>query len=532
MSRSLVSRLSLLAPLSLVGALTTTADAQELPHSEVPSAAAGGMGRVRVTGNPGEAYAIWFSAIEEVTQIADGIILQINPLRALQNGLEITGIFDNSGQAIFEYPIDASWDGYQLSFQTVTVDEIGNIRVSNLARATFQTPNTFAGAVGVPSALSIFGDLFNLPDGRQLAIGGAGPVVQAYEPWVQQTLPVGIANPSYLFSTRVQLADGKVLVAGGLNATVDTSGKTPQIGVITSSEAYLYDPVANTYNPTNGPLNVARAAAAGVRLNTGKVFIFGGLGTIDIADPTTLLTGILASSEIYDPATGLFTLGPSLVEGKAFHTCTLLNNGQVLVAGGLGLAFGIPVISNSGYTYNPSNNTFGLFPKFFSGPRMLHSATKLADGKVVLSGGITADLTAVLQSGDLSQIALSSINSTAFWDPTASFGAGSFKVGPILPAPRALHTSTLMADGVRTLLAGGISGDISFGGILTGDLSGLVLPDAVVTTEFVSVTPGNLVVPGPDLVSPRVGASAIRIPMDGRILIFGGGPLAPELYQP
>lgn len=529
---STLSRAVLLAPLSVASVFVTSGGAQQLPFAEVPSAVAGGAGRVRVTGNPGEAYAIWFSAIEDITEIMDGITLYINPIRALLYGLQIEGVFDNSGIAEFEYPIDTEWHGYRLSFQAVTLDEKLNIKVSNLARATFQKPNTFLEAVGVPPAFSIFGDLYTLPDKRILAIGGAGPLVQMYEPWTQITNPAGLINPAYLLSARAQLSDGRILVAGGLQFAVDTNVNPPAVSAAVTNEAYLYNPADGSYVATNGSMNAARAAAAAVRLNNGKVFIFGGLGAINLADPASLLTGILNSSEIYDPASGLFAAGASITEGKAFHTCTLLNNGQVLVAGGLATAFGLPFISNTGYTYNPTNNTFSIFPKTFNGARFLHSATKLADGKVILTGGMSADLSGLAEGGDLSSILFTPLGSVSYWDPTASFGAGAFKIGPILPAPRALHTATLMADGVRVLLAGGISGDVGLGGLLTGDLNNLILPPLVGTSEFISVTPLNSVVAGPDLVEPRAGASSAIVPMDGRILIFGGGPLAAELYQP
>ena len=59
-------------------------------------------------------------------------------------------------------------------------------------------------------------------------------------------------------------------------------------------------------------------------LPNGKVLVAGGFASIRL----------LASAELYDPASGTWTATGSLATARDCHTATLLPNGKVLVAGG------------------------------------------------------------------------------------------------------------------------------------------------------------------------------------------------------
>ena len=65
-------------------------------------------------------------------------------------------------------------------------------------------------------------------------------------------------------------------------------------------------------------------------LPNGQVLVAGGDG----------ITGHLATAELYDPATGMWTATGSMATARFFHTATLLPNGQVLVAGGFDMPVG------------------------------------------------------------------------------------------------------------------------------------------------------------------------------------------------
>ncbi|MFO1010294.1 MAG: kelch repeat-containing protein [Planctomycetota bacterium] len=492
-------------------ALASSASAQAL-RVVVTSSTAAGACIARVTGEPGRPWALYLSEAETPTAITPTITLDIDPARQLASGLFPHGLLGPSGEAVVTIPTSAGLVGRGWTLQACSGRP--SVELSPPWRATFLAPETFGPTARGAVNVSAFGDLFPLADGRMLALGGAGPVATTWEPDRQEFAPNGLLPLNLTFAARAQLADGRVLCAGGLDVTTQQP----------SAEAYLYDPATGTATSV-GPMTSARAGAAACRLPNGKVFLFGGLSTIDVTDPTTLFNGILNSSELYDPVANTFTAGPTIAERKAFATATLMNNNQVLVAGGLGVApvVNLPFVSNLAWTYSATTNTFGFLPKTFTEGRMFHSATKLSDGRVLLSGGITADLTNVLTTGDLTQIAFTTIGSTAVYSTS---GLGSFSVGPALLESRAFHTATAL-DAGATLVAGGASGTLDIGAILAGTLS---LPAALATSEL--VTPGQASLPGAPMLAPRAGASALRSPIDGRVVIVGGGPGLVELYQP
>src|SRR5579863_8907720 len=79
-----------------------------------------------------------------------------------------------------------------------------------------------------------------------------------------------------------------------------------------------------TFTPTEN-LNTGRNAQRAINLNDGSILITGGY---DINGNG------LASTELYNPATGAFTTSGSLTTACRNCAITLLDNGTVLVTGG------------------------------------------------------------------------------------------------------------------------------------------------------------------------------------------------------
>ncbi len=95
------------------------------------------------------------------------------------------------------------------------------------------------------------------------------------------------------------------------------------------TKAEVYDPATGTFSPT-GSLAQVRAGATATPLHDGRVLFAGGYNCAPGGQD-----GMWASAEVYDPATGTFGPTGSMAAPRSQHTATLLADGRVLIAGGL-----------------------------------------------------------------------------------------------------------------------------------------------------------------------------------------------------
>jgi Galactose oxidase, central domain/Kelch motif len=218
--------------------------------------------------------------------------------------------------------------------------------------------------------------------------------------------------------TATLLPNGKVLVAGG------TSGASE--GTLNSAE--LYDPATGTWSRT-GSLNVPRFQSTATLLPNGKVLVAGG-----ISNPTS----VTATAELYDPATGTWSLTGDLNSTRFWHSATLLSNGKVLIAGGHG---GQDGPRGSAELYDPASETWTITGSLFNtgrAGRMMHTATLLQNGKVLVVGGI---------DGDDFEVGFSSAE---LYD----IDTGTWSAADSLRTNRALHTATLLQNGLVLVVGG------------------------------------------------------------------------------
>lgn len=83
------------------------------------------------------------------------------------------------------------------------------------------------------------------------------------------------------------------------------------------------------------------------------------------------------------------SLASQLTVPRCNHTATLLNDGRVLITGGVSTAGGAAL--STAEIYSPLTNIFAALPNAMRAARAGHTATRLADGTVLLVGGRTAD---------------------------------------------------------------------------------------------------------------------------------------------
>lgn len=306
---------------------------------------------------------------------------------------------------------------------------------------------------------------------------------------------LGLASILLLLMAGQILAQGTFSATGSMTAprvhhseTLLNDGRVLIVGgnytanwweILNSAE--IYDPATGTFTLT-GSMSTTRTQHTATLLDNGKVLITGGSAP-----------GQLASAELYDPGTGTFTTTGSMTIARYMNTATLLTNGKVLVVGGqacsspgCGLA--------SAELYDPASGVF-IPTGSMTTVRQGHTATLLANGNVLIAGGDNEG--PYLASAEL-------------YDP----GTGTFTTTGSMSTPREYHTATLLNNG-EVLVVGG-----------AGPLASTELYDSAT----------GLFTPTGSMSTPRLMHTATLL-NNGEVLVVGGynGSVtidSAELYDP
>lgn len=193
-----------------------------------------------------------------------------------------------------------------------------------------------------------------------------------------------------------------------------------------------------------------------------------------------------------------------MITGRAEHTATLLLDGKVLVAGGVADNREEEALA-SAELYDPDTGKWTATGRMKS-PRAQHTATLLADGRVLVAGG-TCDgrYTTGCPSDEDPTGAMAAAE---IYDP----GTGKWTATGDMTTQRFYHTATLLDNG-KVLVAGTEHA-----------------PDSILaSTELFDPAKGRWTATD-DMITARTQQMATLLP-DGRVLIAGGfGPVSPTTH--
>jgi Fibronectin type III domain/Kelch motif/Galactose oxidase, central domain len=434
----------------IVGTSSTTWQVQTAPPAPNSVIAISGTGQVTVSWSPvlaATTYNIYWGTTAGITTSSTEVIGAASPY--VQSGLT-AGI-------TYYYRVSAvSGAGETLSNEVSSFIYIGG------------NPSGIFTATGSMTTARYEPTATLLPSGQVLVAGGINASsaflasAEIYDPSTGIFTATGSMTTARDGNTATLLPNGKVLVTGG------TNGVTP----IASAE--IYDPSTGIFSAT-GSMTTARYGHAATLLPNGKVLVTGGLfgsalASAEIYDPSTgiftatgnmttprydnnfnatllpngkvLVAGglnafnvTLASAELYDPSTGIFTATGSMTTARYGNTVTILPNGKVLFAGG---ANNSNVTLASAEIYDPSTGIFTATGSMTTA-RYLSLVTLLPNGKVLVSGGQSV-------AGSNS----STLASAEIFDSTT----GNFTSTGSMTTARYAHVSILLSNG-QVLVAGG-----------------------------------------------------------------------------
>jgi N-acetylneuraminic acid mutarotase len=201
------------------------------------------------------------------------------------------------------------------------------------------------------------------------------------------------------------------------------------ITILTLSTVAAWAATDSAWNPT-GSMSIGRFSFTGTVLQNGQVLVAGG------DTPGEIVTN---TADLYNPNTGIFTSTGNMTKPRVGFSATRLSNGKVLAAGG---ATDSEVATNTAEIYDPATGTWSTTGSMKQG-RQQHSAILLRDGTVLVSGG-NIDRT------PCADVCVNTIAESEIYDPST----GQWKAVGDMTIPRSFFTTTLLSNG-KVLAIGG-----------------------------------------------------------------------------
>ncbi|MFT3774784.1 MAG: kelch repeat-containing protein [Minicystis sp.] len=207
-----------------------------------------------------------------------------------------------------------------------------------------------------------------LPNGKVLVVGGWAGLssyaqgTEIYDP-ATGTFSTGPSLSQRVDHAATLLNDGKVLISGGNS------------GLAVLQDTYLYDATTNTITSSGLMPHLHQSHRATVMAD-GRVLVVGCYSNGNDYQ-------VMIASDLFNPATGVWTVAGSPLWPHYAHPQALLPDGRVIAAGGEGFSMAPHTKTE---IYNPATNTWSLVAQM-SIARDRPISALLGDGTLLVAGG-------------------------------------------------------------------------------------------------------------------------------------------------
>jgi len=275
--------------------------------------------------------------------------------------------------------------------------------------------------------------------------------------------------------------------------------------------------------------------------NSSSLNRYNGSTSVTLADGRVLVYGDYAShgtvrTDVFDPATNLFSEVGSSSYTRNFSPGVLLTNGKVLVAGGTTYPSSDFSSTSSAELFDPLSNSWSTTGSM-NIPRRSFFMVRLNSGKVLVGGGIRDKST--------------SLNSAEIYDPATEM----FSLVPNMPGSNRSGASAALLPNGNVLVVGGASGSELWKSAIIFDVttnswssvSSQMQTEHYLNAAIVTLNDGRVLIAGgqtsggesvsstdifdpatntfsagPTLSTPRQGLTA-HVLTNGKVVFIGGG---------